>query len=102
MSQRTRADGDGVDLLLAQQAAEAVLHRAQEPDADADPRLGLDVAVRVDAAGGLRAAEHSGDVVVHLAEVAPEVAPDLLVVGRLAQCMQPELSGCEPPPLQAS
>ena len=38
-------------------------------------------------AGGLRAAEHAGDVVVHLAEVAPEVAPDLLVVGRLAQCV---------------
>ena len=53
------------------------------------------------AAGGLRTAEHPGDVVVHLAEVAPEVAPDLLVVGRLAQCVQPELRGGKPSPAQA-
>ena len=42
-------------VVLAQQAAEAVLHGAQEADAEADPRLGLDVAVGVDGAGRLRA-----------------------------------------------
>ena len=42
--------GDRVDVVLAQEAAEAVLHRPQEADAEADPRLGVDVAVGVDGA----------------------------------------------------
>ena len=46
VSQRTR-EAAIASSLLAQQAAEAVLHRAQETDAEADPRLGLDVAVGV-------------------------------------------------------
>ena len=73
----------------------------QQADADADPRLGLDVAVGSIAPAACARQEHRGDVVVHLAKVAPKVAPDLLVVGRLAECVQPELRRGKPSPAQA-
>ena len=61
---------DRLEVLGAERAAEAVGDRDEQGARDEDPRLGVRVAIRVDAALGLHAAEDVREVVVHLAHVA--------------------------------
>ena len=54
---------------LADEVAEAAVDRRQQAKRDEDPRLGVRVALRLDAAALLGAPYHSGDEVVDLADL---------------------------------
>src|SRR5918996_813920 len=81
---------DRFEVLGAQGAAEAVCDRDQEAAGDEDPRLRVDVAVRIYAARRLRAAKHVGEVVVHLAHVTEHMAADLRILAGFGDRLHPE------------
>src|ERR1043166_6400624 len=90
------AAGDDVVELVADHVAEAVVDRAQEAEGDEDPRLRIRVALGYDAAVFLGPPDQARDVVVHLAHLRPERAPDLGIVCSLGQRLDPEVAEHDP------
>src|SRR5439155_25924095 len=85
---------DAVDLLLVQEA-DAPPDHAEDAAGEERPRFRVGVAVRVEDAFLLAAADHVGDEVVDLAHVAAEMLAELGVLGRLAERLHPELGHLE-------
>src|SRR5205823_7677591 len=84
---------DRGEIVRRQQAAEAVLDRAEEADAEADPGLGVRVAVGRHRSRSLRPLVELGYEIVHLAHVLAHVAAKLGVLAGLAERLDPELVG---------
>src|SRR5262249_25448680 len=84
---------DRGEVSLVKAPAEAVLHGAQEPDAEADPCLRVGVAVRRDAGRFLSTPEQVRNVGVHLAEMPAKVTPHLRVVPGDAERLDPDVAG---------
>src|SRR4051794_24119503 len=67
------------------EAPEAAAHRGEQADREEDPGLGLRIAVARDRTRPLGPLDHVRDVVVHLADVPPKVAPQLGLVACLPE-----------------
>src|SRR4051812_10479847 len=77
--------------VVAQEAAQADVHRGQEAAADEDPRFRYRVSVRVDDAVGLALADDVGEEVVHLSDLGAEGLRDQRVVGGFREGLNPQI-----------